>query len=41
MIASAIPDARLVSLDSENEVLMPEEPSWERVLREIEGFCAS
>lgn len=41
MIASAIPNARLVSLDSENHVLMPEEPSWERALREIEHFCAS
>jgi pimeloyl-ACP methyl ester carboxylesterase len=41
MIASAIPNARLVSLDSENHVLMPEEPSWERALREIEEFCAS
>ena len=39
MIASAIPKARLVSLDSENHVLMPDEPAWERALREIEEFC--
>jgi pimeloyl-ACP methyl ester carboxylesterase/DNA-binding winged helix-turn-helix (wHTH) protein len=39
-IASAIPNATLVSLESENHVLLQGEPAWDRALREIEDFCS-
>lgn len=40
LIASRIPQARFVGLDSENHVPLPGEPAWERLLSEIEAFMA-
>jgi pimeloyl-ACP methyl ester carboxylesterase/DNA-binding winged helix-turn-helix (wHTH) protein len=37
-IATAIPNARLVSLDSENHVPLPGEPAWQKFVSEIEAF---
>jgi DNA-binding winged helix-turn-helix (wHTH) protein/pimeloyl-ACP methyl ester carboxylesterase len=41
MIASAIAGARFVELDSNNHVVLPQEPAWERFIAEIEQFLAS
>lgn len=38
LLASHIPDARLVALDSENHLLMAEEPAWQVFLSEAEAF---
>lgn len=38
MIAAAIPDARFVTLESDNHVLLAGEPAWPRFLQEIESF---
>lgn len=37
-LASAIPNARFVALESENHVPLPEEPAWPRFLAEIDAF---
>jgi len=37
-LASAIPNARFVALESENHVPMPDEPAWPTFLTEIEAF---
>lgn len=37
-LASAIPDARFVALESENHVPMPDEPAWPTFIAEIEAF---
>ena len=37
-LASGIPDARLVSLDSRNHVLLETDPEWPRWIREVKEF---
>jgi pimeloyl-ACP methyl ester carboxylesterase len=37
-LASLIPGARFVELDSNNHMLLPEEPAWSRLLQEVQGF---
>jgi len=37
-LAGLIPDARFVVLDTNNHMLLREEPAWERMLAEIEAF---
>jgi len=39
-IAASIPNAKFVSLDSENHVPLPEEPAWHRFVGEIEAFLS-
>jgi len=38
LIASLIPEARFVTLDSENHILLPNEPAWQRYFDEIGAF---
>jgi pimeloyl-ACP methyl ester carboxylesterase/DNA-binding CsgD family transcriptional regulator len=38
MIASLVPGARFVSLDSQNHLLLESEPAWRRFLEEAEAF---
>ena len=40
LIASLIPEARFVPLDTDNHILLPEEPAWRRYFDEIAGFVA-
>jgi DNA-binding winged helix-turn-helix (wHTH) protein/alpha-beta hydrolase superfamily lysophospholipase len=40
LIAATIPDAHFVPLDSDNHVLHPDEPAWERCYAEIDAFLA-
>jgi pimeloyl-ACP methyl ester carboxylesterase len=40
MIASSIPDARFVGLDSKNHIILPQEPAWETFMSEIDRFLA-
>jgi DNA-binding NarL/FixJ family response regulator len=37
-LASLIPGARFVELDSPNHMLLPEEPAWARLVEEVQGF---
>jgi pimeloyl-ACP methyl ester carboxylesterase/DNA-binding CsgD family transcriptional regulator len=37
-LAGLIPDARFVTLDTHNHMLLPEEPAWERLLAEVDAF---
>jgi pimeloyl-ACP methyl ester carboxylesterase/DNA-binding CsgD family transcriptional regulator len=37
-LAGLIPDARFVTLDTDNHMLLPEEPAWERLLAEVRSF---
>lgn len=37
-LAGLIPDARFVTLDTNNHMLLPEEPAWHRLLTEMEAF---
>lgn len=39
-LAAAIPDARLVSLDSRNHILLENEPAWQVFVREVTAFLA-
>jgi len=39
-LASLIPDARFVQLDSENHMPLADEPAWPRLLGELRGFLA-
>jgi len=39
-LASGIAGARFVPLESENHVLLPGEPAWQRFVVEVEGFLA-
>ena len=39
-MAAAIPDARLVVLESENHILLADEPAWPVFIEEIAGFLA-
>jgi len=38
LIASSIPDARLVAFDSSNHLTLRDEPAWPRILTEIRDF---
>ncbi len=38
LLAATIPNARLVTLESKNHILMEEEPAWKRFLDEVNGF---
>ncbi len=40
LLASLIPDARLVLLDSSNHILQEDEPAWRRFLDEVNAFLA-
>jgi pimeloyl-ACP methyl ester carboxylesterase len=37
-IAAAIPNAKLITLETENHVPLPEDPAWEKIVAEIEVF---
>jgi pimeloyl-ACP methyl ester carboxylesterase len=37
-LASGIPGARFVPLESDNHVLVPGEPAWDRFVSEVESF---
>jgi pimeloyl-ACP methyl ester carboxylesterase/DNA-binding winged helix-turn-helix (wHTH) protein len=39
-IATAVPNAKFVSLDSENHIPLPSEPAWQRFIAEIEAFLS-
>ena len=39
-LASGIPGARFVALDSPNHLLLEDEPAWQRFVRELEAFLA-
>jgi len=41
MIASSIPGARFVELDSGNHPIIPDNPTWERFMTEVEDFLAA
>jgi pimeloyl-ACP methyl ester carboxylesterase len=41
IIASEIPNAKYVSLDSRNHVPLPQEDSWTRLIDETHGFLES
>ncbi len=38
LAARSIPGARFVALDSNNHILLPDEPAWTRLMTEMEGF---
>lgn len=40
-LASQIPDARFVPLESENHILLKDEPAWDRFLAEVRNFISS
>ena len=40
LLAARIPGARLVTLESENHIPVPDDPAWGRLLDEIEAFAA-
>lgn len=40
LLASLIPDSRFVQLDSENHMLLADEPAWARVYAEVRDFLA-
>ena len=40
MVASHIPDARLVGLDSTNHIILPQEPAWKIFVTEIDRFLS-
>jgi pimeloyl-ACP methyl ester carboxylesterase len=40
LLASSIPDARFVTLDSDNHVVLSGEPAWPKLLGEIKAFLA-
>lgn len=41
LLASEIPGARLVVLDSANHILLADEPAWERLLQELREFLGT
>jgi pimeloyl-ACP methyl ester carboxylesterase len=41
LLAASIPNARLVTLESDNHVLLEGEPAWEKFIGEIEDFLVS
>ena len=40
LLAACIPNARLVTLESDNHMVLHGEPAWDRALREIERFVS-
>lgn len=40
-LASLIPDARFVPLESENHILLEDDPAWDRFLAEVKNFIGS
>lgn len=40
LLATRIPGARLVTLESENHIPVPDDPAWPRLMDEIESFAA-
>jgi pimeloyl-ACP methyl ester carboxylesterase/DNA-binding CsgD family transcriptional regulator len=40
LLASAIPDARLVTLDSDNHIVLADEPAWDVFIAEVADFLA-
>ena len=38
MIATSIPNAKLVTLESDNHIVLADEPAWPRLIGEIESF---
>ena len=40
MLVSLIPGSRFVELDSDNHMLLADEPSWPRLVSEVRGFLA-
>jgi len=38
LLAATIPNARLVSLESKNHILLEDEPAWKRFLEEVNAF---
>jgi DNA-binding winged helix-turn-helix (wHTH) protein/pimeloyl-ACP methyl ester carboxylesterase len=41
LLAASIPNARLVTLESDNHVLLAGEPAWEKFLEEVEAFLSA
>jgi len=41
LLASGIPGARLVALESENHIVLADEPAWPVLLREVTDFLAA
>jgi pimeloyl-ACP methyl ester carboxylesterase/DNA-binding CsgD family transcriptional regulator len=41
LLASLIPDARLVVLESANHILLADEPAWQQFLDELHGFLGT
>ena len=41
LLAASIPNARLVTLESDNHVLLEGEPAWTKFLQEVEGFLGA
>jgi hypothetical protein len=40
MVASHIPGARFVGLDSTNHIFLPQEPAWKLFMAEIDRFLS-
>jgi len=40
-LAASIRNARFVTLESDNHILLAGEPAWERFLDEVENFLAT
>ncbi len=38
-IAAAIPNAKFVSLDTENHIPLPSDPAWKKLVMEIQNFA--
>jgi DNA-binding CsgD family transcriptional regulator len=41
LLAALVPGARLVVLDSENHILLADEPAWDQFLSELEAFLGA
>jgi hypothetical protein len=40
LIASVVPNARLVALDSRNHLITQDEPAWPKLVAEVRAFLA-
>jgi pimeloyl-ACP methyl ester carboxylesterase len=40
LLASLIPGARFVTLESQNHIMLEDEPAWTRLLEEVDAFLA-
>jgi hypothetical protein len=40
LLASTIPNARLVALDSRNHLTLADEPAWPRLISEVKSFLS-